>query len=253
MNKALLTPLKALGSQILELIDLRKGGAGSGNFNHAGCPGKVGGSCKPGGGSTGKSQYLFLGGPDGRDAFLELSNRMLGAKSPEDFLRMMGVPDGSTCEIWKAGTGILALEYKNPELGIKIASRTIREDKDGKLSCTNIQFYLNPGAQGKGLGSQIFYDQVQGLAAAGVARIKTTAVRSDDENGYYTWPRLGYDGPTAPWSVGKGQMLSELMADPKGRELWKKSGKDINLEFDLTEGSRSRKVLDAYMKEKGHG
>jgi hypothetical protein len=52
MAKAALLPiLKTRAGQFDRLAAL-KGGAGSGNFNHAGCPGQVGGSCKPGGGGS---------------------------------------------------------------------------------------------------------------------------------------------------------------------------------------------------------
>lgn len=54
MNKtALLPALRDLTGLIGRLVVLRKGGAGSGNFNHGGCPGAVGGSCKPGAGQGG--------------------------------------------------------------------------------------------------------------------------------------------------------------------------------------------------------
>lgn len=50
MNKLAVLPLlKDLSSKVRGLLVVR-GGAGSGNFGHSGCPGSVGGSCKPGAG-----------------------------------------------------------------------------------------------------------------------------------------------------------------------------------------------------------
>jgi hypothetical protein len=127
----------------------------------------------------------------------------------------------------------------------------------GKLICENGSFGLPKEEQGKGTGSTFFAKQVEGLSSIGIQEIRTDATKSPTENGYYTWPRLGYDAPVPSKSASKlpeelksASNLSDLMRTPEGRSWWKANGTGVALKFDLKEGSYSRKVLDAYMAER---
>ncbi len=81
-------------------------------------------------------------------------------------------------------------------------------------------------------------------------------------NGYYTWPRLGYDAPLSDVKVQispskwtelqqrfpNAQSILDIMETKDGRDWWKTNGRDLhNAKFDLAEGSRSRRVLEAYL------
>lgn len=135
--------------------------------------------------------------------------------------------------------------------------RFLYKDDTGALVLANRKFFLGEDMQGKGTGSMFFYSQAKNAQQAGITRIETEAVRGPDFNGYYTWPRMGYDGdlPKAitsklPQQFSGFTKVSQLMDTPEGRTWWKKNGDDIDLTFDLAEGSRSMQVLEAYMRDR---
>ncbi|GAG31337.1 unnamed protein product, partial [marine sediment metagenome] len=104
--------------------------------------------------------------------------------------------------------------------------------------------------QGKGFGLKIFHRQLANAKALGVDRIETTAGRRNDENGYYTWPRFGFDGPLSqriienlPLGLEHVRTVLELIECEKGRLWWKQHGETIDVTFDVADRSRSRKVF----------
>jgi hypothetical protein len=100
----------------------------------------------------------------------------------------------------------------------------------------------------------------------GVDRIETVAARGPEGNGYYTWPRFGYDASldlastvdykavesALPQSLKGAARVSDLMATEEGRAWWKANGDTIHMTFDLQEGSLSRRVWEAYKAEKAN-
>ena len=134
---------------------------------------------------------------------------------------------------------------------------------DGTIS--NAGMRVDEPGTGQGLGTRIFAQQVEHAAAAGFTSINVHAAGAalnNIANGYYTWPRLGYDaslldGKTyfsphvRQYATDNDLVLvSDFMADKTHREWWKANGHDIYLDFDLTPGSQSRRVLEAYVAEK---
>ena len=110
-------------------------------------------------------------------------------------------------------------------------------------------------------------NQVRALQKMGVAYINTTAAgdykdaTSGGYNGYYSWPRMGFEGeiPAGPYKkmpphlqelAGPDRSLLSLMSTPEGRDWWQKNGHDVELRFDLTPGSRSLQTLKAYRAER---
>jgi len=117
---------------------------------------------------------------------------------------------------------------------------------------------------GQGLGAKMFGRSVDRLRQSGFSRIDTYAAGNYDEaqaggyNGYYTWPRLGYDSElntawknALPPNLKGAKTVLDLFKTPEGQEWWKRKGDYIHLEFDLAEDSSSTKVLDAYLDAKG--
>jgi GNAT superfamily N-acetyltransferase len=153
--------------------------------------------------------------------------------------------------------------------------REFRMSKAGDLTCYNVSLKIKPEFQGKGLGTRTFAQQVKALVARGFKSIETEAARSSAVNsrgalnGYYTWARLGYDADLQPGfvrflkqnypsfkagndGIHDAKRVSDLMRTAKGRKVWKEHGYTFDGTFDLTEGSLSRRVLDAYMAAKRH-
>lgn len=110
---------------------------------------------------------------------------------------------------------------------------------------------------GKGLGVLVFARQVQAAVNLGVEEIYCYAERNPDLNGYYTWPRLGFDaelptGLRTKLAISDGpKWLRDLMTSSEGRAWWRKHGCTILARFCVREGSYSMKQLESYLREKG--
>jgi hypothetical protein len=106
------------------------------------------------------------------------------------------------------------------------------------------------------LGLQIFCRHLYFARRLGVARIEIVAGRGPGENGYYTWPRFGFNGPLPPAIQRRlpPELLSArtvlgLMSSRPGRLWWQSQGGPIHLVFDLAEGSASREAFRRYAGE----
>ena len=180
--------------------------------------------------------------------------------SPKQWAALAGARDGSIVELRSHGSDAHAgvtMVVRHPS--IVSQRRSIYRDPDGTMIMENEIFKLTD--TGKGQGSDAFASQVHWARKMGIEKIETTAVRDDAEgyNGYYTWPRLGYDGKLTAFRKGqlpqwlkdkKPQTVRDLFDIEGGKEWWKESGGSVNMEFDLREGSRSLEVLRNYLKEK---
>ena len=119
-------------------------------------------------------------------------------------------------------------------------------------------------AQGKGLGAAALNSQVESASALGFREIRAYGAGSgepgNNTNGYYTWPRLGFQGglggsrdtleANTSLDLTNVSSLRELFRIPGGPEAWKQYGKALHLYFDLTPGSTSREVLKRYGEAK---
>jgi predicted transcriptional regulator len=135
-----------------------------------------------------------------------------------------------------------------------------------------------------GLGSRVFAQQVKTASELGFKYIDTNAARGGEFIGYYVWPKLGYDA-SIPLYYIEGQLsphkdknnikfeylkkwliknnidihnkvpLSAIYACKAGdrfigQELWKTYGDSTNMEFNLTPGSLSMRILESYINLK---
>jgi hypothetical protein len=125
-------------------------------------------------------------------------------------------------------------------------------------------------SQGKGIGSDVFGRQVEQAQEQGVAYIACHAAKENPKdpdkphNGYYTWPRMGYDqtieaveedDEVLAVSIRKNfpdaKSILDIMITKQGRDWWKENGDDLHqMKFDLSPGSRSLKILEAYQNER---
>jgi len=146
--------------------------------------------------------------------------------------------------------------------------RYIRKYDDYGFHIENSSFRVTE--TGKGLGTKILARQISSAQEMGIKSLRTFAARGDNDhsNGYYTWPRLGYDGDV-PWysvynrkggsatkddtpeSIRDAKRISDVMRTKEGRDWWKQHGVGIDLEFDLKEGSHSMNVFREYLAETG--
>lgn len=144
----------------------------------------------------------------------------------------------------------------------------------------NDYFRVKGAFQGEGIGTKLLYNQAKAAQKAGFKYLKCDAYRrpdgDDSFNGYYTWPRLGYqmfesghknmfkkliNGEAQRGGEPMGQKrvpttfkdvkdLTELLSTKEGAEFWKKYGFRFDAKFDLTEGSESWLILKANVDSK---
>jgi hypothetical protein len=212
----------------------------------------------------------------------ELAQHILGPNATaHDLVSVAGIPDGARVGVSTSeGVGKHAYIYavgstqvRNPDTGKMEskkyeAGRTISLHPDGTRSIHNDSF------EGKGSGLAMFGRQVENATKWGFTHIDTyaagqgsgtTGKRPEEGkyNGYYTWPRFGYNGKVHPDDIERmppdvqrnakaaGNMLSGVMSTKEGRDWWMGHGESKNLKFDLTPGSYSQDTLNTYLKHRG--
>lgn len=225
------------------------------------CPTGAGGgvdpTCSPGG-----SSYRFKIEPYDKEQVDAISYSIFGKVDYEQLAKAAGSPKGSRVQLetrtYKAGD--IAILVTSKDDSIEYESRRLLLIEGDKKIVVNDGLGIGRAFRGQGLGTQLFADQVSQAAALGFHEIRTDAAQGRGENGYYTWPRLGYDKLMEykdwPWSkppesFGKISRVSDLMRTLEGRVWWKENGGTLKgMIFDLKPGSQSREVLDAYVKER---
>jgi hypothetical protein len=112
----------------------------------------------------------------------------------------------------------------------------------------------------EGVGTRILAHQVRAAQDLGVAWIELDAEGSygGTLNGYYTWARLGFNGPISaavrrqlPPELRDARDVLELVTRPDGAAWWRRHGRGFPGVFDLRPGSLSLLALDAYTQARG--
>jgi hypothetical protein len=181
-----------------------------------------------------------------------------------------GAPDGTNIQC----SGATKLKVSVHGEGIQYMKRTVAKDKEGRVFIHNDLFVVDDETAPEGFGTSCLAREVEQASKLGVAYIETHAAGywgNTEFNGYYTWPRLGYDqtldvlaqdrgsGHTDGEQVAKkareafpdAESVLDIMSTAEGREWWKKNGCDLlHAKFDLTPGSRSMRVHKEYLEER---
>lgn len=125
----------------------------------------------------------------------------------------------------------------------------------------NGYFVLNREHQGGGRGMNLIAVQMRNAARWGMKYLDNHSAKGSDMNGYYTWPRLGFNealtasqirvlqanGLTVDFST----TVLDVMSTEEGRRVWKECGSDLyNAKFDLTPRSKSRLTFSAYVRDR---
>lgn len=216
-------------------------------------------------------------GGDAGDAAAEI-----GIETPKtfQFLRDLGVENKETLDSIGGGSALdgaqtvlhevtknsadISIKHKY----IKRCDRSIRVDHDGNRYMVNEYFRVRKDAP-KGVGLRVFEDQVKTAIENGFSYIETVAAGNKqsaaegDYNGYITWAKFGYDQEKdaflrneeliEQWEKDwpEAESVQDIMAQEGGAEWWAEHGQSMNQAvFDLTEGSRSRYILEEYIAAK---
>jgi hypothetical protein len=201
------------------------------------------------------ADVVFL--PGERKAAERTARRFFGRSLEAcEYAGLAGAPDDARVEVGVL-SGMLYVEVGDPGGAAYRAHYYIRR-VGGRLALVNegIRIHLY-ALRGDGLGLRMFHRQVANAALLGVHRIDAVAGRRSDENGYYTWPRFGFDGRLPlrlrrrlPAELAGARSVLDVTGSEQGRRWWREAGETIRVTFDLTPGSRSRATLDGYVEWK---
>ena len=182
--------------------------------------------------------------------------------SPEDLAGLTGAPDGSHVVVREDANGILlrADNLSFFECPAEYTLTPVVDSGDTLLLDETLMLKTSEDVP-EGIGLRIFATQAHTAARLGIAAIALQAAGSRKSrifNGYYTWPRYGFDAlleekdlQHIPKELGTPVSVADLMETESGRAWWRENGHENYMEFDLTHGSRSWQTLIAVMKEKG--
>ena len=220
-----------------------------------------------GGGGGGAKFSKFITDDEGNflsDDEVKAKTKEMGKEmSKESLAAVAGLDETYTVnEMTIRGTeGVVSIHAR---VGDKV--HIVREIDLKNNRIINSNMSIEKDFRGQGIGTKMLVDQVRAASDQGFDSIHLRAAgsgpgeRSWGEQhgtvGYYTWARLGFVPDRAPnVYAGVGKRVSvnttRAMATSQGRAWWKKNGGAFDGTFDLKKGSTSRRVLDAYAKEKG--
>lgn len=241
----------------------------------------------------GRGVKIVVRGADPLDTsqFDQTMQNMFGRQLTRDELGgLVGAPEGSYIEIFTTSSeDNLSFALRGPawdpmqrtlgEPEFDALRYLERDQATGDLVMHNASFLVRADMQGGGLGARIFADEVDTLSKLDVKYIETHAVGAGPNtglmpssftqgaNGYYTWPRFGYNGPLPqearnfierailngeiPAEWGNFTTIRQVMEASGGPEWWKANGVPLHLRFDLSDGSYSRRTLENYLKQRG--
>ncbi|OHB84625.1 MAG: hypothetical protein A2V98_16810 [Planctomycetes bacterium RBG_16_64_12] len=194
----------------------------------------------------------------GEQPDVEKTARRLFGRMPEtwEYAGLAGAPDDAQVDVGTLCGGLYLDMYRPLTISYR-AVELVRQRGGGPIVVID-GMQIHYTMQRKGLGLQIFARQLATARNLGVVRIETTAGRHRSENGYYTWPRFGFDGPLPPkvkrhlpLGLDQAQNVLDLMGCPKGRLWWRAYGTSLRLAFDVTAYSRSWDVFLRYLGRKG--
>jgi len=196
---------------------------------------------------------------DGEDRQVERSARRLFGRAlePWEYAGLAGAPDDALVEVGTLHGGIyleLCQPLSNSYRGSHVAQRL-----SVGVVLFNEGFYIQRRRlQRRGLGLRVIQRQLHSARNLGVLRIVGRAGRRHGENGYYTWPRFGFDGPLPvqvrqrlPPGLRGARTVLDLIDCEAGRRWWRQNGVPLHVSFDLADGSRSWAVFERYLSQAG--
>lgn len=135
----------------------------------------------------------------------------------------------------------------------------LRQDTAGNFYLWVNWVMFDPAAP-SGIGCCAFFRAAQAAQRLGLARVELLAAGGNVSswsrpfNGYYSWPRFGFDAPLEPVMLATVQTVPHLSHCRSVQDVmttdsawWKSHGDGCVMTFDLAQGSPSWHSLGAYM------
>ncbi len=211
---------------------------------------------------TKKFVHEVLGGEHSRDRLLDAVGIRSIGHLIEDVEVTTETRDDGGVDLSVRGFGDHGIEFK------RILSYDKVGDTHRPSTIRNESFMVDQSAP-EGIGTRMLATQVMAASAEGFREISTLAFGGPKSTwqGYYVWPRLGFDGEIDPdvlakvpddlradleeLSGGEPPRLMHMMASSEGRSWWRDNGQSTEAVFPLGgQDNISRDVLTEYVREK---
>ena len=183
-----------------------------------------------------------------------IAQRLFGKPlSRREYARLAGAPREASLEVgtWR---GQLYLELRGTPERLFQAVLRVRGGAGGPVLIEDGFCLLHASLQGKHLGRWVFHRQLCCARALGIVGVETFAERRPDDQGYYHWPRFGFDGPLSgairqqlPEQLAAARSVLDLIETRAGRQWWRRHGVAMRVRFNLAEASRSWRVLRRHL------
>jgi len=192
-----------------------------------------------------------------KNAFRLLSAEFFGRLlRRSELFGLCGAPRSSTLHVGTVDEEIYVEFLETERIGMMGAYR-LRSESDGLCLIIDSALIFRADCRGCGIGFAAFQRQVHRARHLGFQRIRADTERKQNENGYYTWPRFGFDAPLPlaflrrlPVFLNGAASVLDVMEFPTGRIWWKEHGIGLTLQFDLCWSSRSMMVFRAYSRRR---
>lgn len=191
-----------------------------------------------------------------------------------ELARLTGAPDQSEIEI-RSIFKTLYIDVRHPFINNMM--RTLKLNPNtGAVILENYVFKtVKDGTVPSNLAGRVLYKEMNQARKLGINTVITHGVGDNgirnSWNGYYTWPRYGFNAKIPTESMRQIRRIDEsefadkqefdqimtatsildLMKTEKGRKIWQLFGQDVHLTFDTDPKSSNYKTLVAYLHEKG--
>lgn len=193
--------------------------------------------------------------PGERTGFRRKALRLFGRELAAcDWGGLAGAPDDALLELGTARRG-LHLEFHDPQRHGYCGVRLVEPSSAGLLLVDDGLRIRFPELRRR-LRFQVLLRQLYAARRWGLVQIRVVAQRGADDNGYYVWPRLGFDGPLTaavrrrlPREHRAAQRVLDLMESPAGRAWWRAHGAELELAFDVDPNGRGWKMLRKHWAE----
>jgi hypothetical protein len=177
------------------------------------------------------------------------------ALSAREITGLTGAPEDAAVDVGICG-GCLYLDMYQPTTFDYHAIYSLWAVEGRPIAMIDAFAVRRPWLRRRGLGLRIFCRHLYFARRLGVTQIRTLAGRGSGENGYYTWPRFGFNGPLPPAvqrrlpsDLRPARTVLHLMSSEPGRRWWQLQGGPIRVVFDMAEGSASWDAFRRYAGE----
>jgi len=185
------------------------------------------------------------------------ARRLFGRKLPLwEYAHLAGAWGRVRVEVGTLDDGLYLETWDPVDHGYRAVER-VRPARAGPVLVIDAMHILALPMRRRGLGLAVLRRKLASARRLGVSRIETTAGRRSGENGYYTWPRFGFDGPLPtdvrrilPSPLSHARRVLDLFECDGGRRWWAEHGTTVEVAFDLADRSRSWTAFSGYVHDK---